>query len=425
VADSFISRATIGSDSLLRVATAGSVDDGKSTLIGRLLWDSKSLADDQVEAVDRASAERGFAGLNLALLTDGLRAERAQGITIDVAYRYFATPRRTFILADTPGHVEYTRNMVTGASRADLAVVLVDAQNGVVEQSRRHAVIAALLRIPHLVVAVNKMDLVDWSEERFRSIEADVALVMGRLDWTSLNVIPISALHGDNVVEPSHRMDWYTGPALLEHLETVPVADDEHESARFPVQVVLDGGDREPGYRGYSGQVAGGILRPRDDVVVLPSGQESTIASVDTLDGAVPEAHAGASVTVRLEDPDVEVQRGDMICERDDPARVSTSLDATLCWLNEEPLRVGASYLLKHTTRWCSAVVAAVRDRIDVNTLQHTNGVVELGLNDIGTVHLELSTPVVHDPYSVNRTTGSFILVDEETNATVGAGLIL
>ncbi len=406
------------------MATAGSVDDGKSTLIGRLLWDSKSLADDQREAVGRASTAGGHDYVNLALLTDGLRAERAQGITIDVAYRYFATPRRTFILADTPGHVEYTRNMVTGASRADLAVVLVDAQVGVVEQARRHAVIANLLRIPHLVVAVNKMDLVGWSEDVFRAIEADIALTMGRLDWISLTVIPMSALVGDNVVDRSPNMAWYEGAALLEHLETVPGADDDHESARFPVQYVIDGAGREPGYHGYAGQVAGGILRAGDEVVVLPAGLRSTIAGIDMLEGPVSEAHSGASVTVRLDD-DVEVGRGDMLCHPREEATVGVELEATMCWMYDEPLVPAKTYALKHTTRWCEATVTGLRDLINVNTLERTSHVAELGLNDIGTVRLQLSSPIVYDPYEINRTTGSFILVDHETNATVGAGLIL
>lgn len=406
------------------MATAGSVDDGKSTLIGRLLWDSKSVADDQREAVGRASTASGHDYVNLALLTDGLRAERAQGITIDVAYRYFATPRRTFILADTPGHLEFTRNMVTGASRADLAVVLVDAQVGVVEQARRHAVIASMLRIPHLVVAVNKMDLVGWSKDVFRSIEADVALTMGRLDWMSLTVIPMSALVGDNVVARSSNMAWYRGPPLLEFLETVPGADDDHESARFPVQYVIDGAEREPGYRGYAGQVAGGVLRPGDEVVALPSRLTSTISGIDMLEGPLAEAHSGASVTVRIDD-DLEIGRGEMLCHRGEEAAVADRLKVTMCWMNDEPLVPGARYALKHTTRWCEAVVTAISDLIDVNTLEHASKVSELGLNDIGTVELTLTEPIVYDPYEVNRTTGSLILVDQDTNATVGAGLIL
>jgi bifunctional enzyme CysN/CysC len=412
---------------LLRLATAGSVDDGKSTLIGRLLYDSKAIFEDQLASVERASVQRGHEYTNLALLTDGLRAEREQGITIDVAYRYFATPRRKFIIADTPGHVQYTRNMVTGASTADLAVVLVDARKGLLEQSRRHAFIATLLRIPHVVVAVNKMDLVDWDERRFASIVEDFTAFAGSLpEPAEITAIPMSALQGDNVVDRSPRTPWYDGPALLEHLETVHIAEDRNlVDARFPVQYVIRPmSEAHHDYRGYAGQVAGGVLRPGDEVVVLPSGARSRVAAIDTYEGPLEEAFAGMSVTVRLAD-DLDVSRGDMIVQAGNEPSTSQDVDAVVCWMIDRPLRQGSRYAIKHTTRWARAVVADLRHRLDVNTLRHDEAATELELNEIGRVRLRVTAPLMHDPYGRNRTTGSFILVDEATNVTAGAGMII
>jgi bifunctional enzyme CysN/CysC len=411
---------------MLRVATAGSVDDGKSTLIGRLLYDSKQVFQDQYDAVERTSTERGDGYVNLALLTDGLRAEREQGITIDVAYRYFATPRRKFIIADTPGHVRYTRNMVTGASTADLSMILVDARNGVVEQSRRHAFIASLLGVPHLVVCVNKMDLVDWSCETFERIVEDFSTFAARLDVRDITFVPMSALQGDNVVERSTNMPWYEGPPLLYHLEHVVVASDRNLiDARFPVQwVIRPMTDEHHDYRSYAGQVAGGILRPGEEVVVLPSGARSRIAAIDVHGGSVDEAYPPMSVALRLED-DLDVSRGDMIARPNNRPTVSDAFDATICWMSERPLRENARYTIKHTTRATRATVRHLRYRIDVNTLHRDLEASELALNDIGRVTLRLSSPLSFDTYSRNRATGSFVLIDETTNDTVGAGMIL
>jgi bifunctional enzyme CysN/CysC len=411
---------------LLRIATAGSVDDGKSTLIGRLLFDSKQVFQDQLDHVERTSVERGDGYVNLALLTDGLRAEREQGITIDVAYRYFATPRRRFIIADTPGHVLYTRNMVTGASTADLSIVLIDARNGVVEQSRRHAFIASLLGVPHLVVAVNKMDLVDWDQDRFEQISHDIREFAAKLEIHDITFIPISALKGDNVVERSRNMPWYEGPPLLYHLETVHIASDRNLiDARFPVQwVVRPMTDEHHDYRGYAGQVAGGILRPGDEVVVLPSGAQTRIAAIDSYDGPLDAAYPPMSVSVRLED-DLDVSRGDMLARPDNQPNVSDYFDATVCWMSDGPLREGARYAIKHTTRSTRATVAELRYRIDVNTLHRDRDAAQLDLNDIGRVTLRLTGPLAFDTYTRNRATGSFILIDEATNDTVGAGMIV
>jgi bifunctional enzyme CysN/CysC len=397
---------------LLRIATAGSVDDGKSTLIGRLLWDSKSVFEDQAAAVEEASTRRGEA-TNLALLTDGLRAEREQGITIDVAYRYFATPRRKFIVADTPGHVQYTRNMVTGASTADLAVILVDARKGLVDQSRRHAFLSRLLRVPHLVLAVNKMDLVGWDEGVFRAIVDAFPY-----DATA---IPLSALHGDNVVTPSEQAPWYDGPSLLAHLESVDVATSHHlGDARFPVQYVIR--DHTSAYRGYAGQVASGVLRPGDEVEILPSGLRTTIAAIDTYDGEVDTAFAPMSVSIRLAD-DVDVSRGDMIVGAGGRPNVSQDLTATVCWMTDEPLRPGSRVLVKHTTRTAKAVVRTLDERLDVTTLAAVPAT-ELALNDIGRVTLRTAQPLFADDYAENRATGSFVLIDELTGATAGAGMV-
>ncbi|SDG00428.1 sulfate adenylyltransferase subunit 1 [Klenkia brasiliensis] len=407
---------------MLRIATAGSVDDGKSTLIGRLLYDSKAVFEDQYEAISRAS--RGD-HVDLSLLTDGLRAEREQGITIDVAYRYFTTPRRTFILADTPGHVQYTRNMVTGASTADLAIVLVDARKGMLEQSRRHAFLAALLRVPHLVVAVNKMDLVDWSADVFTAIRDEFTAFAARLDVPDITVVPISALAGDNVVTASQNMPWYDGPSLLHHLEHVEVASDvNYEDVRFPVQYVIrPQSDAHRDYRGYAGTVASGVLRVGDAIQVLPSGRTTTVAGIDSPSGPVEEAFPPMAVTVRLAD-DVDVSRGDLLCPADGGPTVTQDLEAVVCWMTDEPLRDRRKLVLKHTTRSVRAVVKSVHHRLDVNTLDHDVEAGELGLNDIGRVTLRTTQPLFVDDYARNRATGRFILVDEATNATVGAGML-
>ena len=412
---------------LLRFATAGSVDDGKSTLIGRLLYDSKSIFEDQLESVADASERMGLEGTNLALLTDGLRAEREQGITIDVAYRYFATPRRKFIIADTPGHVQYTRNMVTGASTADLAIVLIDARKGVLEQSRRHAFIASLLRIPHLVLAVNKMDLVDYDQGRFDEIVAEFTSFAAKLDITDLTFIPISALNGDNVVSRSASMDWYDGASLLHHLETVHIASDRNLiDARFPVQYVLrPQTDEHHDYRGYAGQVAAGVFKPGDEVVVLPSGFGSTIAASASFDGPVDEAFAPMSVTIRLAD-EIDISRGDMICRPQNQPTVGQDIDAMVCWLTEaSSLSPRTKLAIKHTTRTARAMVKDLRYRLDVNTLHRDESATALGLNEIGRVSLRTTQPLFFDEYRRSRETGSFILIDESTNATVGAGMIL
>jgi bifunctional enzyme CysN/CysC len=408
---------------ILRIATAGSVDDGKSTLIGRLLFDSKAVFEDQYAAIERAS--RGDY-VDLALLTDGLRAEREQGITIDVAYRYFSTPRRTFILADTPGHVQYTRNMVTGASTADLAIVLVDARKGILEQSRRHAYLAALLRVPHLVVAVNKMDLVDWSEETFAAVRDEFRAFAAKLEVPDLTVVPISALRGDNVVTRSDAAPWYDGPALLEHLESVEVAGDRNlTDVRFPVQYVIrPQSDAFHDYRGYAGTVASGVLRPGDPVQVLPGGRTTTVAAIDGPRGPVDEAFAPMAVTVRLAD-DLDVSRGDLLCGPDGAPEVTQDLDALVCWMADEPLRPRQRLAVKHTTRSVRAVVREVVHRLDVNTLDREQEAGELGLNDIGRVRLRTTQPLFVDDYTHNRATGRFILVDEATNATVGAGMLV
>ena len=410
---------------MLRFATAGSVDDGKSTLIGRLLYDSKAIFEDQLESVERASRDKGDDYVNLALLTDGLRAEREQGITIDVAYRYFATPRRKFIIADTPGHIQYTRNMVTGASTADLAIVLVDARKGMVEQSRRHAFLVTLLRVPHLVLAVNKMDLVDYRQDVYDEIYADFTNFAAKLDVGDLSVIPISALEGDNIVTRSTRMPWYDGPSLLHHLENVHVASDRNLiDVRFPVQYVIrPQSSQYPDYRGYAGQVAGGILRSGDEVVVLPSGFSTRIAGIDTAGGPVSEAYAPMSVTVRLTD-DLDVSRGDMICRPHNAPAATQDLDAMVCWMSETPLRPGQKLSIKHTTRSARALVKDLQYRLDVNTLHREPEVDTLGLNDIGRVRLRTTVPLFCDEYRRNRITGGFVLMDEATNRTVGAGMI-
>ena len=410
---------------LLRFATAGSVDDGKSTLIGRLLLDSKAIFEDQLAAVEATSASKGYDYTDLALLTDGLRSEREQGITIDVAYRYFATPSRKFIIADTPGHVQYTRNMVTGASTADLGLVLVDARHGLTEQSRRHAVLLSLLRVPHLVLAVNKMDLVDYSAERFEEIKREFSAFATKLTIPDLTIIPISALKGDNVVTRSANMPWYDGSSLLHHLENVHVASDRDlRDARFPVQyVVRPKSDEHHDYRGYAGQVAGGVFKPGDDVVVLPSGMPATIAGIDLFDREVAEAFPPMSVTIRLNE-DVDVSRGDLIARPNNQPAVTQDVDAMVAWMSTTPLRPRQKLLVKHTTRTVKALVKDLDYRLDVNTLHRDLETGELGVNEIGRVRLRTQQPLLLDPYSRNRTTGAFILIDEATGVTVGAGMV-
>ncbi|MEV5747780.1 sulfate adenylyltransferase subunit CysN [Actinoallomurus sp. NPDC052308] len=415
---------------ILRLATAGSVDDGKSTLIGRLLFDSKSIFEDQLEAVERTSRDRGEDYTNLALLTDGLRAEREQGITIDVAYRYFATPRRKFIIADTPGHIQYTRNMVTGASTADLAIVLIDARKGILEQSRRHAFLTTLLRVPHLVLAVNKMDLVDYDEATFERIKDEFTSFAAKLSVGDLTFIPISALHGDNVVERSANMPWYDGPSLLHHLENVHIASDRNLiDVRFPVQYVIrphKSTDPElHDYRGYAGQVAGGVLKPGDEVMHLPSGLTTRIKRIDTADGPVDEAFPPMSVTLLLED-DIDISRGDMICRPHNRPQVTQDVDAMVCWMSDErPLVPRGKLVIKHTTRTARAMIKELQYRLDVNTLHRHEDAERLELNEIGRVRLRVTQPLFADDYSRNRGTGGFILIDEATNATVGAGMIM
>ncbi len=411
---------------LLRLVTAGSVDDGKSTLIGRLLYDTKQILVDQLEHIEETSKRRGDGYINLALLTDGLRAEREQGITIDVAYRSFVTPRRRFQLADAPGHVQYTRNMVTGASTADLAIILLDARKGVVEQTRRHSYIAAILAIPHVVVAVNKMDLVNFSEERFREIEAELDETSERLGLRDVRVIPMSALRGDGVVERGDGLPWYEGPTLLEHLETVEVAADRDlDHRRFPVQwVIRPISEEHHDFRGYAGQVAGGIWRAGDDVVVLPSRRRSRVASVGLADGPLDHAVPGMSVTVRLED-DLDVSRGDMLADPEQAPTVARALEATVCWMAERPLEPRTRLVVKHTTRTVRAIAEDLLSVIDMHTLEDRAKPERLELNDIARVRLRLAEPLAVDLYEENRTTGAFILIDESTNDTVGAGMIL
>ena len=414
---------------ILRFSTCGSVDDGKSTLIGRLLYDSKSLMEDQIEALERSADITGGGQINLANLTAGLRAEREQGITIDVAYRYFATPRRKFIVADTPGHVQYTRNMVTGASTANLSIVLVDARQGVIEQSRRHTCISAMLGIPHMVVAVNKMDLVDWSRERFLEIRDEFEDFLPRLDaFKDVKFIPISALNGDNVVEPSKRTPWYEGPALLAHLENIHIASDWNLSAfRFPVQWVnRPNNPRDPklhDFRGFSGQIAGGIVRVGQKVMVLPGGWRSSVKEILTCDGPLQEAFSPQSVTLVLEH-DIDVSRGDMIVGQEHFPGMSDDLHARVCWMHPQPLQRSRKYLLKHATQTVQAVVTSIEDRINVSTFEPEPDALELGLNDIGEIRLKTSRPLIFDGYTANRLTGSFILIKPETNATVSAGML-
>ena len=412
---------------LLRFTTAGSVDDGKSTLIGRLLYDSKNIFEDQLEAVERSSKQRGDENVNLALLTDGLRSEREQGITIDVAYRYFATPKRKFIIADTPGHIQYTRNMVTGASTANLAIVLIDARNGVIEQTCRHAIIASLLNIKHVVICVNKMDLVDYSEECYNAIVEQFKEFASRLDnIVEITFIPISALNGDNVVETSKNMSCYQGPTLLYHLEHVYIgADTNHIDARFPVQwVIRPHSHQHHDFRGYAGRIAGGVFKPGDEVVVLPSGFHSKIKSIHTMDGEIAEAYDPLSVTITLED-EIDIGRGDMLAKPNNQPKVGQEIEAMICWFSDKKLSQRGKYIVRHTTTEAKAVVKDVRYKININNLHKIEDDLEFSLNDIGRIALRVSSPLFYDSYQRNRQTGSFILIDEFSNETVGVGMIL
>lgn len=411
---------------LLRFTTAGSVDDGKSTLIGRLLYDSKSIFDDQMEAIEESSQKKGDEYTNLALITDGLSAEREQGITIDVAYRYFSTPNRKFIIADTPGHVQYTRNMVTGASTANLAVILVDARKGVIEQTCRHSFIASLLQIDHVVLCVNKMDLVDYSEERFREIQEEFRSFSSKLDVPDIHYIPISALFGDNVVDKSENMPWYGGSTLLYTLENVQVDSDyNHVDSRFPVQWVTRPQSEEyHDYRGYAGQVAGGVFKPGDEIIALPSGFTSKIDTVETYKSEENEVFQPMSVTMTLED-EIDISRGDMIAKPDNQPNVGQDIDMMVCWLNKEPLNPKGKYAIKHTTKDARCIVKEVKYKVNINTLHRVEGDKEIGLNDIGRIQIRTTKPLFYDSYKRNRVTGSVIIIDEYTNETVGAGMII
>ena len=411
---------------LLRLVTAGSVDDGKSTLIGRLLYDTKQILVDQLQHIEDASRRRGYDYVDLALLTDGLRAEREQGITIDVAYRSFVTPRRRFQLADAPGHVQYTRNMVTGASTADVAVILVDARKGVIEQTRRHSYIIGMLALPHVIYAVNKMDLVEFSEERYDEIARELAELGSQLDIKDATVIPLSALRGDNVVDRTDSMPWYAGPTLLEHLETIELDGDRNvQDRRFPVQwVIRPMADEHHDYRGYAGRVAGGVWHAGDEVVVLPSGLRSRVAAIDSAEGPLEEAIPRESVTILLED-DIDVSRGDMLADPETAPLVARELTARVSWMAERPLEDRARLLVKHTTRTVPARVEEIVTVVDIHTLEDRPSPGKMELNDLGVVRFRLAEPLVVDPYVRNRGTGAFILIDESTNDTVGAGMVL
>lgn len=413
---------------LLRFTTAGSVDDGKSTLIGRLLYDSKAIFEDQLEAMEKSSKSRGDENVNLALLTDGLRSEREQGITIDVAYRYFATPKRKFIIADTPGHIQYTRNMVTGASTANLAILLVDARKGVIEQTSRHAFIANLLRIQHVVVCINKMDLVDWSEETYNQIVANFKSFASRLDnIVEVTFVPVSALLGDNIVESSKNMPWYQGPTLLYHLETVYIgADSNHVDARMPVQwVIRPHSDRWHDFRGFAGRIAGGVFKPGDKVQILPSGFESRIKAIHTMDGELKEAFTPMSVAMTLED-EIDISRGDMIVKPNNPPQPRQDVEAMICWFSAVKNLAGrGKFILRHSTKEVKAIVSEVKYKVNINTLHKIEDDLVFSLNDIGRVSLRTSAPIIADSYKSNRISGSFVLIDEQSNETVAAGMII
>ena len=411
---------------LLRFTTAGSVDDGKSTLIGRLLFDSKAIFQDQLESLEETSKQRGEDDINLALLTDGLRSEREQGITIDVAYRYFATPKRKFIIADTPGHIQYTRNMVTGASTANLAILLIDVRHGVIEQTKRHAFIASLLQIPHVAVCVNKMDLVDFNEESFNAIKKEFEKFSSKLEIKDVHFIPISALKGDNVVDRSKNMTWYEGSTLMHLLENVHIGSDEnHIDCRFPVQNVIRPQSKEfPDYRGYAGRIAGGVFKAGDKIKILPSGIDSKIKSIDTFNGEINQAFAPMSVCITLED-DIDISRGDMLVREHNQPFIGQELDLMICWMNSKKLIVRGKYTIKHTSQNARCIIQEIRYKIDINTLHRIEDKKEIGLNDIGRIAIKTTKPLFYDKYSRNRNTGSIIIVDEATNETVGAGMII
>lgn len=411
---------------LLRFTTAGSVDDGKSTLIGRLLYDSKSIFQDQYEAIEQASQQKGEEYVNLALLTDGLRAEREQGITIDVAYRYFSTPKRKFIIADTPGHIQYTRNMVTGASTANLAIILVDARKGIVEQTHRHSFIASLLQIPHIVVCINKMDLVDWDQETYERIRNEYKGFASKLAVKDVHFIPISALMGDNVVTRSEKMGWYDGPTLLYLLESIHIGSDEnHIDCRFPVQYVIRPQKTEyHDYRGFAGRIAGGIFKKGDRVLALPSGFSTTIKSIETFEGPVEEAFAPMSVNILLDD-EIDISRGDMIVRENNLPKSGQDIDLMICWMNERKLQLRGKYILRHTTKECRCMIKEVKYKMNINTLHRNEEDLDIGLNDIGRISIRTTSPLFYDSYRRNRNTGSLILVDESTNETVAAGMII
>ena len=411
---------------LLRFTTAGSVDDGKSTLIGRLLYDSKAIFDDQMDLLEETSIQRGEEGINLALLTDGLRSEREQGITIDVAYRYFATPKRKFIIADTPGHIQYTRNMVTGASTANLALLLIDARHGVIEQTKRHAFIASLLQIPHIAVCINKMDLVDYNQEVFNNIKSEFENFASKLEIKDINFIPISALNGDNVVDRSENMNWYEGSTLMHLLENIHIASDHnHVDCRFPVQFVVRPQSVEyPDYRGYAGRIEGGVFKPGDEVIILPSGFKSTIKSIDTFEGEIEEAFSPMSICMTLKD-DIDISRGDMIVRENNKPTIQQDIDLMICWMNEKKMIQNGKYNLKHTSQNVRCIIKEVKYKIDINSLHRMEDQKEIGLNDIGRITIRTTKPLFYDSYTRNRNTGSVIIVDEATNETVAAGMII
>jgi len=411
---------------LLRFTTAGSVDDGKSTLIGRLLYDSKAIFEDQIELLEESSKQRGEEGINLALLTDGLRSEREQGITIDVAYRYFATPNRKFIIADTPGHIQYTRNMVTGASTANLALLLVDARHGVIEQTKRHAFIASLLQIPHIIVCINKMDLINYSKSKFDVIKSDFESFASKLEINDIHFVPISALNGDNVVKRSKNMQWHEGSTLMHILENIHIGSDHnHVDCRFPVQfVVRPQSTKYPDYRGYAGRIEGGVFKPGDEITILPSGFKSKIKSIDTFDGEVKEAFSPMSVCITLND-DIDISRGDMLVRENNKPSVGQDIDLMICWMNEKKMIPNGKYTIRHTTQNARCIIKDVKYKMDINTLHRLQNEKEIGLNDIGRITIRTTKPLFFDSYRRNRNTGSIILVDEATNETCAAGMII
>jgi sulfate adenylyltransferase subunit 1 len=411
---------------LLRFTTAGSVDDGKSTLIGRLLYDSKAIFEDQIQNLQEVNEQRGEEGINLALLTDGLRSEREQGITIDVAYRYFATPKRKFIIADTPGHIQYTRNMVTGASTANLALLLIDARHGVIEQTKRHAFIASLLQIPHVAVCVNKMDLVDFSKEEFEKIKSDFKKFASKLEIKDVNFIPISALKGDNVVDRSKNMDWYEGSTLIHLLENIHIGSDlNHVDCRFPVQRVIRPQSKNyPDYRGYAGRIEGGVFKTGDEILTLPSGKKSTIKSIDTFNGEINEAFSPMSVCITLND-NIDISRGDMLVRTNNQPQISQDIEVMICWMNERKLIPKGKYTIRHTSQTTRCIIKEIKYKIDINSLHRMEQENELSMNDIGRISIKTTKPLFFDSYRRNRNTGSIILVNEATNETVGAGMII